>query len=131
MELLERIVREDDRVGLVGDLQDERVTPSDGPSRWRHQFAGQHGRFVLGPLGGVDAVPEGGIDDDGELIGGMLGQKGSDGFVELAEAGEGTTFGRDVRAVYDDVLGSHAVLVNRSVLVEPQRRPDRSARHTA
>ena len=60
-------------------------------------------------------MAEGGVDDDGELVGGMLGEEGPDGFVELAQAGERATFGRDVGAVDDDVVGSHAGLVNRSV----------------
>ena len=87
MELLERVVRQDDGVDLVGDLQHEGVAPPDGAGRRADQFAGQHRLFVRVGLGGVDAVAEGGVDDDGQLVGGVLGEEGTDGFVELVEAG--------------------------------------------
>ena len=103
MELLERVVRQDRGADLAGDLQDEGVAAADGPRRRRDQLAGEDGFFVLGPLGRVDAVREGGIDHDGEGLDGMLVEEGLHRIVELAEAGRGAPFGRDVGAIDDDV----------------------------
>ena len=91
------------RVGPVGDLEDERVAPSDGTGRRRDELAGEDGLLVLGPLGRVDAVAERGVDDDGEVVGGMFGEESAHRFVELLQAGSDAAFGGDVRAVDDDV----------------------------
>ena len=93
---------------LSAICEDEGIAAADGAGRAATELAGEDRGLVLVALGRVDAMAEGGVDDDGELIGGMFGQEGSDRFVELAEAGEGAAFGRDVGAVDDDVVVSHA-----------------------
>ena len=56
---------------------------------------------------GVDPVAEGGVDHHDHLGLGELGLEFPDGVVELLEARGGSAFGRDVRAVDDDVGRRH------------------------
>ena len=64
VELLERIVRQDHGLGLLGDHQHERVTTPDGTRGRRYKLVVLD-RFVeLGNLARVDAMTEGGIDDN-------------------------------------------------------------------
>ena len=58
-------------------------------------------------LGLVDAMPERGVDDDRQRGMAVLIEERTNRLVELSEARRGTTFGRDVRAVHDDVVGGH------------------------
>ena len=110
MELLERVVREDRGVGPVRDLEDEGVASPDHPRGWGDDLAGEDGLFVLGALGGVDAVAEGGIDHDGQVLGGVFLEEGPHRFVELGQAGKAAAFGRDVGPVDDDVREVHEVV---------------------
>ncbi len=55
------------------------------------------------PLGGIDAVLEGGIDHNRADVVGVLIEEGTHTFVELSKARRASTFGRDVRAIDDNV----------------------------
>ena len=100
MELLEGVVRQHDTLDLLRHLQDEGVTPADRAGWRRHDLTGEDGGLELVPLGVVDSVSEGRIDDDRERLVGELRRDRSDGFVELGKAREGSAFGRDVRSVH-------------------------------
>ena len=91
----------------LGHPEDEGVTPADGPGRRRDQLPVGHGLVEHGPLGRVDAVAEGGVHHHDDLGAGILGLEFPDGVVELLEARRGTAFGRDVRAVDDDMGRGH------------------------
>ena len=107
MELLERVVRQDDRSDPIGHLQDECIAPADGPGRRRDQLGIGHGLIEFGTFGRIDAVAEGGIHDDGEASHVVLGEEGLHRFVELGEAGQRARLGGDVGAVNDDVIDAH------------------------
>ena len=107
MELLERIVREDGCVGLVGDLQDKGIAPADRTSRWRDELAVDDARFELGPFALIYAMTEGRIDDDGQSDVAVLGEESSHRLVELCEARGGAALGGDVGSVDDDVRDGH------------------------
>ncbi len=107
MELLEGVVGQNLGADPFGDAEDEGISPADGAGRWGHQLAVGDGLVEDGTLAGVDAVTEGGIDHDDHLGVGKLGLKLADGVVELLEARGGTTLGRDVRAVDDDMGWGH------------------------
>ena len=105
MEFLERVIRQHRGIDLLGHLQDERITAADGSCRRRHEFAGQQSSLVLGPLGLIDAIGEGGIDDDGDVVDFVLLHEGGHGVVELTQARGGAALGGDVGAI-DDHMGS-------------------------
>ena len=105
MEFLKGVVGEHRCVDLLGDLQDERIAATDGAGRRGHEVPGEERSFVLGPFGGIDAVREGGVDDDGDGVGTVLLSEGGDRLVELAEAGGGAALGGEVGAI-DDHMGS-------------------------
>jgi len=68
MKFLERVVRQHRGVDLLGHLQDERVAAADCSCRRCHEFTGQQSSLVLGPLGLINAIGEGGIDDDSDVV---------------------------------------------------------------
>src|SRR5207237_4622235 len=103
-ELLERVVGEHGGADTVGDLEQELVAPADCARGRRHELAGRLPLLEGPALGGVDAVAEGGVDDDDQLGVGTLLLEGADGLVELGQAGLRPTLGGDVRAVDDDVI---------------------------
>ena len=105
MQFLEGIVREHGGIHLLGDLQDECISSSDGPGGWRDQFAGQQRGFVLGSFGLIDAVGERRIDDDGDGVDLVFLHEGGHGVIELFETGGGAALGGDVGAI-DDHMGS-------------------------
>ena len=67
-------------------------------------------------LGLVDAVSERGVDDDRHGDVGELRREGKDCVVELGEAGDGATFGRDVGTVDDDQAGAVDLRVGHVVI---------------
>ena len=107
MEFLERVVREDVGAGLVGDLQDERVTPADRPRRRGHQVAVEDGLFVPGHLAAVDPMAEGRVDHHDDVVVGVLSDEGTYCLIEVLEVRDGSTFGRDVGSVHDECGLSH------------------------
>ena len=66
VELLERIVRQDRGVHLVGDAQHEGVATPDGAGRWGNEFVVVDGIIELGAFARVDAVAEGGVNHHGD-----------------------------------------------------------------
>ncbi len=107
MELLERIVRQDRGVGLVGHLQDEGITAADGSGRRGQDLAVVAGALESLALTVVDAVRERGVDNDRDLSIGVLSLDGTNRLVELSEAWERPTFRRDVGSV-DDKMSTRA-----------------------
>ncbi len=105
VELLEAVVREHHRVGLVGDLQHERVAAADRSGGRRHELVRVDRRVERGNLRLVDAMPERGVDHHRDGVIPVLGDEGRDGLVELLETGVRSAFGGDVGAVHDDVPG--------------------------
>ena len=69
VELLERVVRQHDRVGPIRDLQQERVTAADHAGRRGEQLARTERIFERVALAVVDAVREARVDDDGDVSG--------------------------------------------------------------
>jgi hypothetical protein len=103
VELLERVVGEHGGADAVGDLEDEAVAAADGAGRRRQQLAGGEGLVVGALLGRVDAVLEGGVDDDRPVIVRVLLDEGAHRFVELHQARLRTSFRGDVGTVHDEV----------------------------
>src|SRR5690606_12263137 len=67
-------------------------------------------RLLVGlPLLAVDAVGEGGVDDDGDVLGLELLDEGPHRLVELGEAGGVAPFGGDVGSVDDYVVDRHGM----------------------
>src|SRR5690606_15891138 len=73
------------------------------------ELAGRHRLLVLLPLLAVDAVGEGGVDDDRHVLGLVLLDEGPHRLVELGEAGRVTPLGGDVGSVDDDVVDRHGM----------------------
>ncbi len=96
MELLEGVVGEHGGVSLLGDGEDECVATADRARRRGEQLVRRQRLVVHLALGRVDAVLERGIDDDDELVVGVLLQEGADRLVELGQAGQAAALGRDV-----------------------------------
>ena len=122
MEFLERVVREHCGPDLLGDLQDERVATTDGAGRRCHELTGEQSGLILRSLGLIDAVREGGIDDDGDGVDRVLLHEGGDGVIELTQARGGAALGGDVGAIDDHMGSDHGGLVlfrwgNRSIPV--------------
>ncbi len=107
VELLERIVRQHRRPGLVGDAQQEGVAAPDGAGRGRDQLTGGFGLLEHLRLALVDAMPERGVDDDGNHVVGVLQQELTHRLVELDQARHGTALSGQVGSVDDDVAGCH------------------------
>ena len=103
VELLVAVVRQDGRVDLVGDAQHERVATTDRAGRRRDDLVVADCCIELGDLFGIDAMTEGGVDDDGDQRVGVLRHVGQHRLVELFETGHGSALGGEVRAVDDDV----------------------------
>ena len=111
MEFLERIIREHSGLDLLSHLEDEGIAPSDGAC-WRgHEFTGQQSGFIFGPLGGIDTVREGGVDDHGDLVDLVLLHEGGHGVVELTQTWSGAALGGDVGAIDDHMGSDHGGLV--------------------
>ena len=65
MELLKRIVREDHRIHLLGDLKNERVSATHGTGRGGDHLARSFGVFKpVSLLFGLNAVLKGCVYDD-------------------------------------------------------------------
>ncbi len=105
VELLEAVVREDHRVGLVRDLQHESVAATNGAGGRAHELVRIDGGVERGDLGLVDAMPERRVDDNGHRVVGMLVHERTHGLVKLFEARIRASLGGDVRSVDDDVSG--------------------------
>ncbi|MDH3293627.1 MAG: hypothetical protein OER95_04820 [Acidimicrobiia bacterium] len=103
MEFLERVVGENGGIGLLGHLEDEGVAPPNRPGRRDDDLAGVD-RSVEG-LDFLlrDSVGEGGVDDDGHVVSGIVGDEGPNRFIQLVEAGQRTTLGRYVGSIDHDV----------------------------
>jgi hypothetical protein len=107
VELLERVVGQDRGAHPVGDLQQEAVAPAERAGGRRDDLARGLGLLERLPLGLVDAVAERGVDDDDDLVVGVLGEPSAHGFVELGQAGRRASLGGEVRAVDDDGAALH------------------------
>ena len=68
VELLERVVGQHLGADALGHPQQEGVPPAHGPGRGRHELGVGHGLVEGLALGGVDPVPEGGVDHDDDLV---------------------------------------------------------------
>lgn len=110
VELLERVVRQHDRPGLVGHAEDEGIATTDGTGRRGHQLVVGDGVVELGSLGSVDPVTEGRIDDNGHEGVRVLSDIGQHRVVELRQTGSRPPFGGDVRSVDHDMGGSGCLL---------------------
>ena len=132
VELLERVVGQHDGVDLVGDAQQEGVAPPDGAGRRRHDLAGRP-RLLEGLLlAGVDAVAEGGVDDHGDRSSpGYSLRNARTASSSWARLGDGPAFGRDVRAVDDDVAGRASAVVNALTMPVVRTRRDRRGHRSA
>ena len=86
VELLERVVGEDDRTRPFGNAQDEGVAPADGTRRRGDHLTVEHGFAQRLALGLVDAVLERRIDDDRDPTLGVLLGIGAHRLVELGQA---------------------------------------------
>ena len=112
VELLERVVRQDRGLDLVGDGEHEGVTAPDGAGRRGHELVVLDGGVELGHLPRVDPMAERGVHDDGDDVVGVLLHERQDGLVELLEARHRSPFGGEVRAVDDDVSWHTGLSVN-------------------
>ena len=108
VELLKAVVGEDDRIHLVGDAQHERIAAADGPRWRRNEFVVGDRLVELVGLLRIDAVPEGGIDHDGDERIRLLLHEGHDGLIELFQAGLRTTFSGNVRTIDDNMMWHNA-----------------------
>ena len=109
VELLERVVRDHDRPGPVGDLEDEGVAAADHPRRGRDDPA-----VIDGPLGrsallGGHPMLEAGVDDDGHMGEIVVGFDSGHRLVELSEARFRAPLGGEIGSVDDGVSLAHAV----------------------
>jgi hypothetical protein len=107
VELLKRVVGEHRGAGLLGDPEEEGITPPNGPGRRGHHLTGHLGLLEGGKLGGIDPMSEGGINHHGDDVIGVLPQELPDRLVQLGQVGEVPTFRCDVGAVDDDVARGH------------------------
>ena len=103
MQLLERVVRQHVGVGVPRDLEDERVAATDRACGRRDELAGEDSLPRTRALVRVDAMTERRVDDHGDLLVAVLLDERANGFVELGEAGRGSSLGGDVRTIDDDV----------------------------
>jgi hypothetical protein len=122
MELLERVVGEHGRAGLVGDAQHEGVASTDGPRRRGDELVVGDPLVEVLHLGLVDAMPERRVDDDGDRGVGELLHERHHGVLELGEARQRPSLGGDVGPVDDDVLRS--LLVGHAAVVPIVARGD-------
>jgi hypothetical protein len=107
VQLLERVVRQHVGVGEARHLQDERVAAPDRACGWCDQFAGEDAFLERRALLRVDAMAERRVDDHGHALVALLRDECLHRFVELREAGRGSTFRGDVGSVDDDVNSAH------------------------
>ena len=101
MELLKRVVTQDDRVDAVGNLQDERVATADRPRGWRHDIACHHVLVEFRALAGGHTVFETRVGHHDYLDVGILRDEGPDRFIELSQAGRDPSLGGEVGPVHD------------------------------
>ncbi len=85
MELLERVVRQDRRPRDLRDLQDERISTADRTGGWRQQLSGEHRLLVRLALGLIDAMRERRVDDDDDVVEGVLLEEVAHRLVQLRE----------------------------------------------
>ena len=111
MELLERVVGKHGPVDLLGHAQQERVPAPDRARGGMHVLAAQRGLLETSELGGIDAVGEGGVHDDGDLRVRVITPQLGHGLLELDETRKGAALCRDVRPVDDYVLDWHVLVV--------------------
>ena len=127
MELLERVVREHDTVHLLGDAQQEGVTPADGARRRRDELAAPGELLEARAFGFLDPMCERRVDDDRHLRLAELAPHLGDRLLELGEARRCPPLGREIRAVDDDVAGIHVASQPRRDRTGAQpRRCDRA-----
>ena len=108
MELLVTVVRQDAGPDLLRDHEDECVSASDGAGRRGYQLVVGDGLVEFRDLLPFDAMTEGGVDDHGDRVLGVLGHESHDRLVELLEAGLAPPLGGDVGTV-DDHVANHGV----------------------
>ena len=129
VKLLERIVRQDDGVRLFGNLQHERIATTNSSGGRRHQFV-VFDRFVeFCDLARVDAMAEGGVDDNSDDVCRVLLHVCHHGIVQLLQARQGAAFGGQVGSINDNVSRHNAI---NSIITEasgrvsrPDQRPHR------
>ena len=108
VELLERVVRQHDGVGSIGDLEDERVAPPDDAGRRRDDLARAGGLVVLVASRRLSMrCPNVASTMTVTLLGFELLRDRVDSIQQLLEARQRTAFGGDVRAVDDEVRRAH------------------------
>ncbi len=127
VELLERVVRQHHRARTVGDAQQEPVPATDGPRRWRHDFARRLRLLQYPLLRLVDPVAEGGVDDDDDVVVRLLLRPvGAHRLVQLGEARQRAAFSGEVRTI-DDVTLRHLLIsqpfLRRAAADARPRRP--------
>jgi hypothetical protein len=104
VELLERVVRQDDGIRLIGNCKDKRVASTDCSGRGRDDFVVLNGCIELGNFGRIDAVPKRGVNNHGDHICGVFGHVGLDRLAQLFEAGHRPSLGGEIGAIDDDVF---------------------------
>ncbi len=106
VELLERVIGQHDRIGLVGDLKNKTVAPANRSRRRHHDLTAVDRLVERGALGLVDAVTEGGIHHDCQLIFRTLVGERVYCLAQLSEAGKRSSLGGNVGTIDDDVSTS-------------------------
>ena len=133
VELLERVVRQDRRLGLLGDAQHERVAAADRAGRRGDELVvGDRGVELLDLRSSSIRCPNVASTTTVTAHAGVIGDVRVHGLVELGEARHRSTFGRDVRAVDHDVLRACGLASScRRVIVESSRRDQRQCSGTS
>ena len=99
MEFLEGVVRQDQRTGLLGNPQDESISPADGPGRRGDHLAPFQCLFEGSQFRRIDAMSETGVDDDNHVGGGkppILLEEGLNRITQLLQAGQGPALGGQI-----------------------------------
>ena len=105
VEFLERVVGQDRGLRLLSDAQHERIAATDSTSGRCDEFV--VGDALLELLGFllVDAMPERGVDHDGDRGVRVVVHERHHRLAQLGETGQRAPFGGDVGPVDHDVAG--------------------------
>jgi hypothetical protein len=102
MELLERVIAEYYGADALGDLQNERITATNGAGGRCDDLPGDLGLLEARSLRHRDAVFKAGVHYNDHVGTGVLLEKRTNRVVELDKTRDGPTFSCEVRAVDDD-----------------------------